>query len=187
LRIAPVYWVLAAIFLLVALTAPRLRPVGIAGSVILVVMLGWGMLERLRGKEPEGTSPGRGSPSAPTSAVRSFPLAELSGEDLQIAGSGAPYELRGRVTNRSSDLRLRSFTAEIARRDCFEGALDPSGCVVLWQSRQWVDVGIAPGEVREFASQFWTRGDVPRARGKIQDEVTIVAADGVPATVDVER
>ena len=186
LRIAPVYWVLAAIFLLIALVVPRLRPVGVAGSVILVVMLGWGMLERLRGKEPEGTAE-RGRPSAPTSAVRSFPLAELSGEDLRIAGNGAPYELRGRVINRSSDLRLRSLTAQITRRDCFEGALDPSGCVVLWQSRQWVDVGVGPGEDREFASPFWTRGGVPRARGKIQDEVTIVAADGVLATVEVER
>ncbi len=187
LRIAPVYWFLAAIFLLIALAVPKLRPVGIVGSVILVLMLGWGMLERLRVEEPEGGGPERGRPSSPTAAVRSFPLTDFAGDELRIAGNGAPYELHGQITNRSAELRLRSFTAEITRRDCFEGALDPSGCVVLWHSRQWVDVAVAPGESREFASQFWTRGDVPRARGTVRDDIAIVAADGVPATVAVER
>ncbi len=175
------YWFLAAIFLVIALAVPRLRPVGIVGSVILVLMLGWGMLERLRGKESEAM-PERGRPSAPTSAVRSFPLTDFNTEELRIAGNGAPYELRGHVANRSSELRLRSLTAEITRRDCYEGALDPSGCVVLWQSRQWVEVAVEPGESRDFASQFWTRGEVPRARGTIRDDITVVAADGVPAT-----
>ena len=186
MRIAPVYWVLAAIFLLLALAVPRLRPMGIVGSVILVLMLGWGMLERLRGKEADA-GPARGQPSAPTSAVRAFPLEEIDVQDLRIAGNGAPYELHGRVANRSSGLRLRSLTAEITRRDCHEGALDPSGCVVLWQSRQWVEIAVAPGESREFANPFWTRGEVPRARGTIRDDIAVVAADGVPQTGEVER
>lgn len=180
MRIAPVYWFLAATFLLIALAVPRLRPVGIVGSVILVLMLGWGMLERLRGTEAD-TGPERGRPSAPTSAVHSFPLEDFVSEDLRLAGNGAPYELRGRIVNKSSGLRLRSFTAVVTRRDCFEGALDPSGCVVLWQSRQWVEAAVEPGESRDFASQFWTRGDVPRARGSVRDDIAIVAADGVPA------
>ncbi|HEY6643991.1 hypothetical protein [Povalibacter sp.] len=174
------YWIIAAIFLLIALVVPRLRPIGVVGSVILILMLGWGMLARMLGKAPE-VVPERGRPSAPTLAVQSFPLTELDSEELRIAGNGAPYELRGVIVNRSTTLRLRSFTAEVVRRDCFEGALDPSGCVVLWQSRQWVDASAAPGESREFASQFWTRGDVPRARGATRDDITIVAADGVPA------
>lgn len=183
MRIAPVYWVLAAIFLLIALTVPKLRPVGIVGSVILMLMLGWGMIERLMGRDPNVGSE-RGSPSAPTSAVRSFPLVDLVGTDLRIGGNGAPFELRGHIANRSKDMRLRSFTATITRHDCFEGALDPSGCVVLWASRQWVEVGVAPGEARDFASQFWTRGEVPRARGSVRDDIVIVTADGVPAVAD---
>ena len=172
------YWILAAIFLLIALTVPRVRPIAIVGGVILGFMLCWGMVERLRGEGPD-TALQRGRPSAPTSAFTAFPLAALGGEGLSIAGNGAPYELRGRIVNNSPDLRLRSFTAEIARRDCYEGALDPSGCVLLWESRQWVDLGLAPGESREFVSQFWTRGDVPRARGEIHDDIRIVAADAV--------
>jgi hypothetical protein len=177
LRITVVYWVLAAIFLLVALTVPRLRPVAIAGSVILGLMLGWGVLQRMRGAGPEEV---RGNPTAPTSAVTSFPLTALTVEDLRLAGNGAPFELQGRVTNGTQDLRLRSFTVVITRRDCYQGALDPSGCVTLWQSRQWVELSLEPGERREFASSFWTRGDVPRARGTVEDHFELVAADGRP-------
>jgi hypothetical protein len=175
LRITVVYWVLAAIFLLVALTIPRLRPIAIVGSVILGLMLGWGMLQRLRGAGPQEV---RGRPSAPTSAVSTFPITSLDVQQLRLAGNGAPFELRGQVTNNAENLRLRSFTVEITRRDCYEGALDPSGCVVLWQSRQWVELSLNPGESREFASSFWTRGDVPRARGTVQDQFELVSADG---------
>lgn len=172
------YWVLAAIFLLIALTVPRLRALGIAGCVILGLMLAWGMVQRVHNQAPAEE---RGRPAAPTSAVSAFPVASLKSEQLRLAGNGAPFELRGQVSNQSTDMRLRSFTAEIVRRDCYEGALDPSGCVTLWQSRQWVELVLVPGESREFASSFWTRGDVPRARGTIQDEIRIVAADGGPA------
>jgi hypothetical protein len=177
-RITVVYWVLAAVFLLIALTVPRLRSVGIAGCVVLGLMLSWGVVQRLLVQGPQEE---RGKPTAPTSAVSVFPLEALKFEQLRLAGNGAPFELRGRMTNSSTDMRLRSFTAEITRRDCYEGALDPSGCVTLWQSRQWVELLLAPGESREFANAFWTRGEVPRVRGVIKDEILIVAADGEPA------
>lgn len=174
------YWILAAIFLLIALAVPKLRLVGILGSVVLGLMLAWGVVQRLRTQPPD-TASVRGSPSSPTSAVRAFPLESLDAKDLRIAGNGAPFEVRGHVTNRSPDLRLRSFTVMISRRDCFEGSLDPSGCSVLWESRQWVDLSLAAGESRDFVSSFWTRGEVPRARGRIQDTIDVVAADGEPA------
>jgi len=179
-----VYWVLAAIFLLIALMVPRLRPVGVAGAVILGLMLGWGMLQHMRG---QGPAEERGRPTQPTSAVRIFPLTALKSDELRVMGNGAPFDLRGRMTNQSQDLRLRSFTVEIARRDCYEGALDPSGCVTLWTSRQWVELVLAPGESREFVSSFWTRGNVPRSRGTVQDEIRVVAADAELAAVPVPR
>jgi hypothetical protein len=181
LRISGVYWILAAIFLLIAFAVPKLRPVGIFGSVLLGLMLGWGMVQRLR-NEPPDTASVRGSPSSPTSAVRAFPLEMLDAKGLRIAGNGAPFEVRGHVTNRSTDMRVRSFTVMISRRDCFDGSLDPSGCSVLWESRQWIELSLPPGESRDFASSFWTRGDVPRARGRIQDTIDVVAADGEPAS-----
>lgn len=174
------YWVLAAIFLLVALAVPKLRPIGIVGSVILGLMLGWGVLQRLRSQEP-GDLPVRGSPASPATVSSPFPLTDLQVANLHLSGSGAPFELRGHITNESAQMRLKSFTVEIARRDCFEGALDPSGCAVLWQSRQWVELTLPPGTDREFSSSFWARGDVPRVRGTIQDEIRVVAAEGEPA------
>ena len=96
LRIIVVYWVLAAIFLIIALAIPRLRPIGIVGCVVLGLMLGWGMLQRLRGAGPEEE---RGRPSAPTSAVATFPIAALQTQELRLAGNGAPFELRGQLTN----------------------------------------------------------------------------------------
>jgi hypothetical protein len=175
-----VYWVLAAIFLLIALTLPRWRFVGVTGTVVLVLMLGWGMLERLRDTDPADAA-GRGSPAAPTAAVRPLPLTSLKAVNLRLTGSGAPFELRGHVTNLSSGMRLKSFSVQIERRDCYAEALDPSGCVTLWTGRQWVELALNPGQDREFSSSFWARGEVPRSRGQIRDEILIVAADGESA------
>jgi len=178
LRILIVYWVLASVLLIIALTVPRLRPIAIAGGVVLGLMLGWGVLQRLRSHEPTEL-PARGSPMSPGSVVNPFPVDQLETTNLRLTGS-APFELQGHVANHSADMRLKSFTVRIARRDCYEGALDPSGCVVLWQGQQWVELALAPGEDREFSNPFWTRGDVPRVRGTVQDEIEVVAAEGEP-------
>lgn len=176
-----VYWVLAAIFLLIALAVPRLRPVGIFGCIVLGLMLSWGMLQRLRSQDPD--TPSRGSPSSPALIVRAFPLNAIRATDLRLTGSGAPFELRGRITNESHEMLLKSFTVAITRRDCFEGALDPSGCAVLWQGQQWVELVLGPQESREVSNPFWARGEVARVRGTIRDEIRIVAAEGEPAVV----
>jgi hypothetical protein len=178
LWIVVVYWVLAAIFLSIALAVPRWRPIGIVGSVLLGLMLGWAMLQRLRATSSDEI---RGSPSSPAAAVVVFPLDALDAEELRLLGSGAPFELRGRISNKSPLHRLRSFTVEITRSDCYEGALDPSGCVVQWRTRQWVELSLEPGQTREFANTFWSRGDVPRARGTLRDTIKLVAADGQSA------
>lgn len=175
-----VYWVLAAIFLLIALAIPRLRPVGIVGCIVLGLMLSWGMLQRLR-QEPAPAE--RGSPGSPALIARPFPLEAIGVTKLSLSGNGAPFELRGHIANESRDMRLRSFTVEITRRDCFEGALDPSGCAILWQGQQWVELALAPQESREFFNPFWARGEVQRVRGTPRDEIRIVAAEGEPAAV----
>ena len=50
-------------------------------------------------------------------------------DSLRMSGGGAPFELRGRIANNTTDTTLRSVTIRVTRRDCYEGALDPSGCV----------------------------------------------------------
>lgn len=174
------YWILATIFILIALVVPRLRPVGVIGCVLLGAMLTWGVIQRLRGTADDADEPKvqqRGRPMSPAAVVQVIAPELVQVEDVKLTGSGAPFELRGRIENRS-DALLKSITLQVMRRDCFDGALDPSGCAVLWQDRHWIPVAIPPGQSREFSSSVWMRGAAPGGRGTVQDSFTVVAASG---------
>lgn len=173
------YWILATIFILIALVVPRLRPVGIIGCVLLGAMLTWGVVQRLRStpEEDEPKVQQRGRPTSPAAAVQVIAPDQVQVEDLKITGGGAPFELRGRIENRS-DALLKSITLQVTRRDCYPGALDPTGCAVLWQDRHWISVSIPPGQSREFSSSVWVRGAATGARGTVQDSFTVAAASG---------
>jgi hypothetical protein len=182
-RIVIVYWILAAVCLVIALTVPRLRIAAIAGCMVLGFLLAWGMIQRWRAPETAAgeAGPVRGSPTSPVVAVGAFPLESLQASDLQLTGSGAPFQLRGRVANTSTSLQLRSVTVQVTRRDCFAAALDPSGCERFFENRQWISLAVPPQQEREFAASFWARGSAPRARGTLRDSFKIVAATGAPA------
>jgi hypothetical protein len=174
-----VYWILAAFFLLLAVTVPRLRVPGIIGCVVMGLMLSWGMVQRLRG--PSATDPAaptRGLPSSPAVAVKVFPIEAIKLTELKMVGGGAPFDLRGRIANQSGEQRLISITLQITRRDCFEGALDPSGCVTLFQDRRFIPVAVAPREEREFAASFFAHGSAMRPRGTTKDEFVLLSAEG---------
>ena len=172
------YWILATIFILIALTVPRLRPLGVIGCVILGAMLLWGVIGRLRGgEEDEPVVQQRGRPTSPATVMQPIGLDEIVVDNLQLTGGGAPFELGGRIENKSETL-LRSVTVLVTRRDCYDGALDPSGCVVLWQDKHWVLVSVPSGETRDFATSVWMRGAAPRARGTLKDSFEVVAASG---------
>lgn len=179
-RMVIVYWILAALCLLIALTVPRLRIGAIAGCVVLSGMLGWGMIQRWRAPEPAAgaSSPVRGNPMSPAVVLRAFPLEAVQASELKLTGTGAPFQLRGRVANASTGLQLRSITVQIVRQDCHPGALDPSGCEPFMQNRQWIALSVPPQQEREFAVSFWAHGSAPRARGTLQDNFKIVAATG---------
>jgi hypothetical protein len=182
-----VYWILATIFILVALVVPRLRPIGVIGCVLLGAMLTWGVVQRLRGSqddEPEVQQ--RGRPTSPAAMVQVIAPELVHVEGLTLSGSGAPFELRGRIENRS-DALLKSITVQVTRRDCFEGALDPTGCAVLWQDRHWISIAIPPGQSRDFSNAVWMRGAAPGGRGTIKDSFEVVAVSGEiapPAATD---
>lgn len=173
------YWILATVFIVIALTRPRLRPLGIVGCVVLGLMLAWGVVQRLR-EDPERTSAAqqRGKPASPAAALHSVPLTMVAVEDLRLTGGGAPYELRGRITNKTADNTLRSVTIRLIRSDCYEGALDPSGCAKLWQDDHWIAIGVPASESREFVERIWAHGDAPRARGTLKDTFELIAATG---------
>jgi hypothetical protein len=181
---AHVFWAFAAVILitLLTITVSNRGIVRVIGSVTLVGLLIFGVVYRLsRGVSPDPEST-RGTPSSPASAIAAIPLDAIKVEDLKLTGSGAPFELRGTIQNSSEDTRIRSFTLRIVRRDCFEGAIDPSGCVVIWQDQHWVSVNVPPESERKFASSFYAHTTVPRARGTIRDEFKLVAATGGAVT-----
>jgi hypothetical protein len=181
-----VYWILAAILLLITFAVPRLRPLSIVGLVVLAALLGWGMIQRMRGPDVNSAdAPQRGQPSSPAAPLSVVPLELVELKDMKLSGGGAPFELRGRVANRASDLQLKSITILIIRRDCYEGALDPTGCTVLWQDRHWMPITAPPLEEREFSLSIWMRGSAPRPRGDIEDSFELVAATG--EAVGLER
>jgi hypothetical protein len=176
------YWILAAILLIVMLAVPKLRPVALVGLVILGAMLGWGMLGRFRDPAQQ---PERGRPTTPAAALSAFPVDQVQLQNLELSGGGAPFSLTGRVGNGSAHLLLKSMMLDITRRDCHEGALDESGCALLWQTRQWIDLSVPPREERNIAVSIWARGDAPRAAGTVRDEFKIVTANG--QAVEVEK
>ena len=182
------YWILATVFIIVALAHPRLRPLGIVGCIVLGAMLGWGMVQRLRGEDAAQTQAvqERGKPSSPAAAPRSIPLTLVAAEDLRLSGGGAPFELRGRIVNSSSDTTLKSVTIRVIRRDCYEGAVDPSGCVKLWQDDHWIAIVVPARQTRDFVEPIWMHGNAPRARGTVQDAFELIAAVGEAAT-EVEK
>ncbi len=178
------YWILAAIFLIVLLVVPKLRPLALAGLVVLGVLLAWGMLGRLRNDDAAPQAE-RGRPTTPAAALSAFPVDQVHLENFQLSGGGAPFRLTGTVGNQSTNLLLKSLTLDISRRDCYAEALDPSGCTLLWQTRQWIDLAVPPEEARNIAISIWARGDAPRAVGTISDEFKIVTANGQP--FDIEK
>lgn len=175
-----VYWILATVFIVVALTNPRLRPLGVVGCVVLGVMLGWGMVQRLRGEDASQKTAiqERGKPASPATAPRSIPLTSVAADDLRLSGGGAPFELRGRIVNDTSDTTLKSVTIRVTRSDCYEGAVDPSGCVKLWQDDHWIAIAVPAGQTRDFVDSIWMHGNAPRARGTVKDSFELIAAAG---------
>jgi hypothetical protein len=175
-----VFWAFAAsvLILILTITISNRGIVRVIGGVVLAALLVIGLTQRLRtGTMPEGE---RGKPASPAAAVAAVPLEAIDAEDLKLSGSGAPFELRGTIRNSSAGTRLQSLTLRIVRRDCFEGALDPSGCAIIWQDQHWLRVDVAPRSEQKFAASFYAHTNVPRGRGVIKDEFRIVAATGRP-------
>jgi hypothetical protein len=175
--LASMYWILAALFLLVTLTVPRLRPFAVVGCVILGGMLTWAVIQRVRDTDP-GQLQERGRPTTPAALVRSIPLEQVELNDAKLTGGGAPFKFTGRVANHSSTLQLKSLMLDISRRDCHASALEPSGCAPGWRGRHWVELSVPPNQERQFAVSIWARGDAPRSLGTVHDEFEIVAANG---------
>lgn len=175
------YWILAALFLLLVLFAPRLRPIAAVGCAILVGLLLWGVIQRVDETDTQ-QAPQRGRPTTPAAVVHTVPIDQIELTDLRLTGGGAPFRLTGRVANKSGDMQIKSIMLDIKRSDCHAEVLDPSGCALLWRGRHWVSITVPPQQAREFAVSIWARGEAPRGIGTLRDEFDLVAANGEPAS-----
>jgi hypothetical protein len=176
-----VFWFYAALIILaiVSITVSHSGRVRMAGCILLVGLLGWGLLQRLL--RPPAEVQQRGQSVSPGVEVATIALEAVSATDMVLTGGGAPFELRGRISNKSRDVRLDSVTLKLERRDCHPGALQPDGCDVIFQDQHWLSITVPAGESREFASSIWAHSPVPRARGVIKDEISLAAASGMPS------
>jgi hypothetical protein len=179
-----VFWAFIAVIALslLAITLSSRGIVRIVGGVMLAGVLVFGLVLRLANETGPDPDNQRGKPTSPASAVTTIPLDEIKVAELKLTGGGAPFELHGTVQNMSSDTRVRSITLRIVRRDCFEGALDPTGCAVIWQDQHWIPVNVPPESERKFDASFYARAPVSRLRGTLKDEFRLVAATGEPET-----
>ena len=178
-----VFWAFIAVIALTLLTITLTNRgiVRIIGAVLLAGLLVFGLVLRLgneTGPDPEGM---RGKPSSPAATVTAIALDDIEVDQLKLAGGGAPFELRGHVQNLSDDTHIRSLTLRMTRRDCYEGALDPSGCMVVWQDQHWIALNVPPKSARDFATSFYARTPVSRLQGTVKDEFKLIAATGQPA------
>jgi len=178
-----VFWIFAALILLAILgvTITHRGPIRIAGCVALAAMLGWGLYQRLNTRPEAHPMPPRGKSASPAIATQAIALDSIGLVDLKLTGGGGPFELRGSIANRS-DMKLTALTLRTTRRDCFPGAIDPSGCIVIWEDQHWIRWAVPAGETREFAETIWAHTPVPRVRGTIKDEFELIAANGVPVS-----
>ena len=174
-----VFWAFAAsvLILILTITISNHGIVRIIGSIVLVALLLIGLTQRLRSGDGSGE---RGKPSSPAAVVTAVPLEAIEVDELRLTGGGAPFDLRGTIRNSSTTTRLQSLTLRIIRLDCFEGAVDPSGCAVIWQDQHWIRVDLAPRSEQKFATSFYAHTTVPRVRGSLKDEFKLVAATGRP-------
>lgn len=172
-------WLLALVLLIVAISIVGIRRVGLAVALALAALLVLAVIRRLTTEPmPDADLARQQLPSTPGVPVVSVPIDAVQALALDLSGSGAPFDFSGRIVNNSTDLTLVSITFDLERLDCYEQALDPSGCEVLWRGEKTVYLTVPPGEERRFAIAVWARDSVPKARGSRRDVFEIASASG---------
>lgn len=174
------FWAFIAVIAatLLAITLSNRGIVRVIGGVLLAGLIVFGVVLRLANEPGPDPERSRGKPASPVAASTAIPLDSLQVDELKLTGGGAPFELRGTIQNLSATTRVRSITLRIVRRDCYEGALDPTGCAVVWQDQHWISVSVPPESERPFATSFYARTPVSRLRGTLKDEFRLLSATG---------
>jgi hypothetical protein len=169
-------WIPAVIALVVLTLILGVKRIWTVLALVAVLLFAIAVVRRLS-TEPEETIEVPKT-FTPARTIESLPPDQAEAADLVIRGSTAPWEFSGTITNRDKEHTLLSATIRITRRDCHEGALDPSGCAVLWEGSKRVSLNLPPGEQQKFVESISPRGTVPRAKGTLKDEFRLEGLTG---------
>lgn len=170
-------WLPAVILLVVLTLILGVKRIWTVLGLVVVGLFVFAVARRLA-TTPD-TEPESGpSATTPAAAIESLQTNQADVTDLTITGSTAPWEFSGTVVNRNREHTLLSATIHVIRRDCYAGALDLSGCVLLWETNKRVNLEIPPGQQQRFIEQMSPRAAVARPQGTIKDEFELVGLTG---------
>jgi hypothetical protein len=177
LEIIAELWV-PAVFLLVVLTLVLgVKRIWTVLGLVVVGLFVFAVVRRIA-TTPEAEPDAGPVAITPAAAIESLSVDQAAVAELEITGSTAPWKFTGTIVNRSNEHTLRSATIHVIRRDCYPGALDPSGCMVLWESSKRVNLETPPGEQQRFVEQLSPRASVARPQGTVQDEFELIGLTG---------
>lgn len=173
----PWIWILAALAALLIWRGRPYRYWGFGLGAACIVVLLWAMHRSDFGGLL--SPPGQGMTAPPTApSIDTPPVDAIQGENLRLAGNGAPWEFTGRLINTSSVYKISAVSFELVRSDCYENAPTPDGCDTIWRGKRTVNVMIPPAQMRDFQTDIWLHGSTPRPRGVVRDQFKIVAVNG---------
>src|SRR5882757_7524287 len=172
---ARLLFILLIASVLLAFTA-KFRRVGVVLSIVLLLLLIWFNIA-----PPTGVS-GVKSPSASSSSSlssKSTPAINLSADtvkliDMQLSGSGAPWQLSGRAHNANTDLVIRALTLRVTRLDCPTVAAAAEECIRNWQGEHTVRLHLAPAATQKIDEAIWSHEAVPRLKGIARVDIVVV-------------
>lgn len=173
-------WVPALILLVVLTLILGIKRIWTVLGLVVVCLFAIAVFRRLTTAPEEAVE--KPPTFTPAAAIESLPADQAQADDLSISGSTAPWAFRGTIINHNKEHTLLSATIRITRRDCFEGALDASGCVVLWEGSKRVNLEIPPGQQQQFLEAISPHGSVTRAQGTLKDEFQLTGLTGRPAS-----
>jgi hypothetical protein len=180
---ARLLFILLIASVLLAFTA-KFRRVGVVLSVVLLLLLSWFNIA-----PPTGVR-GAKSPSASSSnslSSKSSPVINLSADtvkliDMQLSGSGAPWQLTGRAHNANIELVIRAFTLRFTRLDCPTITAVAEDCTRNWQGEHTVRLQLAPAATQKVDEAIWSHEAVPRLKGVARVDIVVLNVQTGPAS-----
>jgi hypothetical protein len=183
---ARLLFILLIFSVLLAFTA-KFRRVGIVLSVVLLLLLiGFNITSTTAVNDGKpSTQPSTMTAAkiqSPSRATVSLPIATVQLTDMQLNGSGAPWQLSGRVSNADHESVIKSFTLRVTRLDCPTTLVASADCSLNWQGEHTVHMQLAPNATQSIDEAIWSHDAVPRLKGVARFDIVVTDVQGKAAS-----